>query len=324
MSRPRVLVTRPDIPAEALQMLRETCEVTVWPESRPVDRAFLLAHAPGVDALFVMVTERVDEELLDACGPSLKVIGTMSVGHDHITMEAVKSRGIKVGFTPDVLTDATAELVVALLLMTARRLVEARAQITDGGWAGCAWSPLWMCGQGLAGSTVGIVGLGRIGQGVAARLRPFNVAELLYTGRTEKPEAAALGVRYVSFDELLARSDFVIVTCALNDATRGLFDAAAFAKMKRNAIFVNASRGGTVDQSALAAALREGRIQAAGLDVMTPEPLPVDHELTALPNCTLTPHVGSATVKSRTDMATLTARNILAALRGDTMPARLC
>ncbi|XP_043206122.1 glyoxylate reductase/hydroxypyruvate reductase-like [Amphibalanus amphitrite] len=324
MTRPSVLVTRPDIPPEGLALLRDRCDVTVWDKPEPVERSFLLENIKGKDALFCMVTEKIDRELLDAAGPSLKVIGTMSVGHDHIDMAEVKARGIKVGFTPDVLTDATAELVMALLLMTGRRLVEARQQIYNGGWAGCAWSPLWMCGQGLAGSTAGIVGLGRIGQGVAARLRPFNVSTILYTGRTERPEAAALGAQFVPFDELLARSDFVIVTCALNDDTRGLFNEAAFGKMKSNAVLINASRGGTVDQEALAAALRSGRIQAAGLDVMTPEPLPPTHPLANMTNCTLTPHVGSATVKSRTDMATLTARNILTGLDGAQMPARLC
>ncbi|XP_037084499.1 glyoxylate reductase/hydroxypyruvate reductase-like [Pollicipes pollicipes] len=324
MSRPRLLVTRPDIPPEALAMLRERCDVTTWDHPRPVDRSFFLDHVKGVDGLFCMVTEKIDKELLDAAGPSLKVIGTMSVGHDHIDLNEVKARGIKVGFTPNVLTDSTAELAVALLLMTARRLVEARDQITNGGWAGCAWSPLWMCGQGLAGSTAGIVGLGRIGQGVAARLRPFNVSKILYTGRTEKPEARDLGAEYVTFDDLLARSDFVIITCALNESTKGLFNEAAFKKMKKTAILINTSRGGTVDQAALVTALKSGQIQAAGLDVMTPEPLPSDHELTTLTNCTLIPHVGSATVKSRTDMATLTSRNILAALDGSAMPAQLC
>ncbi|XP_045613407.1 glyoxylate reductase/hydroxypyruvate reductase isoform X5 [Procambarus clarkii] len=324
MSRPKVLVSRSDIPQTTLDFLNEKCEVDIWNEAFPIPRDELLKRISGKDALFCLLTETIDKAVLDAAGPTLKVIGTMSVGHDHLNLEEIKRRGIKVGYTPGVLTDATAELTVALLLATSRRLFEAHAELLNGGWGKCAWSPLWMTGWGLAGSTVGIFGLGRIGQGVLRRLQGFGVKRFIYSGRSPRKEGEEMGAEYVSFDVLLRDSDFITVTCALNDETHEIFDDAAFTKMKSSAIIVNTSRGGVINQDALIKALKTNKIRAAGLDVMVPEPLPPDHELTTLPNCTLIPHIGSAETTTREAMANLTASNIIAGLEGRPMPACLC
>jgi len=324
MSKPKVLITRSDIPQKALDLLNQKCDVDMWPEPFPIPREEMLKRIPGKDGVFCLITEKIDQQMLNAAGSSLKVIGTMSVGHDHLSLDEIKKRGIKVGYTPGVLTDATAELTVALLLATSRRLFEAHGELLNGGWGKCAWSPLWMTGWGLAGSTVGVMGLGRIGQGVVKRLQGFGVKKFIYHGSGPKKEGDELGASFVSFDDLLTQSDFVIICCALNDSTREIFNEAAFTKMKNSAIIVNTSRGGVIKQDALISALKSGQIRAAGLDVMTPEPLPTDHELTKLPNCTIIPHIGSAETSTREGMAMLTVENIIAGLEGRPMPANLC
>lgn len=247
----------------------------------------------------------------------------MSVGFDHIDVAECRRRNIRIGYTPDVLTDATAELTVGLLLATSRRLLEAAAEVRSGGWA--AWSPSWMCGQGLAGSVVGIVGFGRIGQEVARRLQPFRPARLLFSNRSaaRADEAREIGAQRVEFEELLALSDFVVLTCALTAETTHLINAATLKRMKRTAILVNTARGAMVDQAALFEALRSGGIRAAGLDVTTPEPLPLDSPLLGLPNCVVLPHIGSADERTRVEMARITADNIVRGLRGEEMVAEL-
>lgn len=324
MTKPKVLITRSDIPQKALDMLSEKCEMELWPKAFPMPREELLKKIPGKDAIFCLLTDKVDEEFLDAAGPNLKVIGTMSVGHDHLDLQQIKKRGIKVGYTPGVLTDATAELTVSLLLATSRRLFDAHTELLNGGWGKCAWSPLWMNGWGLSGSTVGVFGFGRIGQAVVKRLQGFGVKRFIYTSRSPKKEGTELGAEHVPFDKLLQDSDFIIVTCALNDETKEIFNEDAFTKMKNSAIIVNTARGGVIKQDALIKALKSNQIRAAGLDVMTPEPLPTDHELISTPNCTLIPHIGSAEVTTREGMATLTAANIIAGLENKPMPENLC
>ncbi|GLG94316.1 Glyoxylate reductase/hydroxypyruvate reductase [Gryllus bimaculatus] len=320
--KPQVYVTRAGCPAKGIDLLKQKCDVEIWSKPlEPVPREELLKKVKGKDALFCLLTDKIDKELLESAGPSLKVIATMSTGYDHIDVPEIKKRGIKLGYTPDVLTDAVAELTVGLLLATSRRLFEAHQEILNGGWG--SWSPLWMCGPGLATSTVGIVGLGRIGIEVAKRLHTFNPSQILYTSRSDKPEAKPFGGIRVPLDELLAQSDFIVVTCALTPETKEMFNDETFAKMKSSAIFVNTSRGGVVDQPALQRALESGKIAAAGLDVMTPEPLPPDHPLLQLKNCVIIPHIGSATTKTREDMCILTAKNIIAALQGEPLPAEL-
>ncbi|XP_072373097.1 glyoxylate reductase/hydroxypyruvate reductase-like isoform X2 [Scyliorhinus torazame] len=269
-----------------------------------------------------MLTDKIDDEVLQAAGPNLKVISTLSVGFDHLSVGEIKKRGIRVGYTPDVLTDATAELTVALLLTTSRRLIEATEEVKNGGWT--SWKPLWLCGYGLAGSTVGIVGLGRIGLAIAQRLKPFGVKKLFYTGRQARPDAAdQIQGEYVPLNTLAEESDFVIISCSFSPQTEGMCNGDLFSKMKKTAVFINTSRGAMVNQDDLYRALTTGQIAAAGLDVTVPEPLPTDHPLLSLKNCVILPHIGSATHATRNTMSVLTANNILAGLKGEPMPSEL-
>lgn len=317
----KVFVTRSDMPKGGIDILKKECDVTVSSHPSVMPRDELLKSVAGTEAIFCSLTDKIDQELLNAAGPGLKVVGTISVGHDHIDVPECRKRGIKIGYTPDVLTDATAELTLALLLSTSRRLPEAQHEARTGGWK--SWAPTWMTGPGLAGSTVGIVGFGRIGQAVARRVKAFNTNKILYFNRSERPEAQETGALKVSFDELLLQSDFIICCAALVPETKEIFNKAAFEKMKKTAIFINTSRGGTVDQDALIEALKNNTIRAAGLDVTTPEPLPLDNPLLNLPNCVVLPHIGSAAIETRDTMSELTAENILAGLKGSGMPAEL-
>uniref|UniRef100_A0A4W4FXN3 Glyoxylate reductase/hydroxypyruvate reductase n=1 Tax=Electrophorus electricus TaxID=8005 RepID=A0A4W4FXN3_ELEEL len=319
----KVFVTR-RIPQEGMAILKQAgiCEVSVWDSDEPVPRSDLLKRVEGVHGLLCMLSDRIDTEVLDAAGPNLKVISTLSVGFDHLAIDELRKRGIRLGYTPDVLTDATAELTVALLLATARRLPEGIQEVKSGGWS--SWKPLWLCGYGLSGSTVGVLGLGRIGLAIAQRLKPFGVKRLLYTGRHPKPHAQEVDGEYVPLDTLLCESDFVVVSCALTPDTCGLCDKAFFSKMKTTAVFINTSRlGAVVNQDDLFEALSIGQIAAAGLDVTSPEPLPTDHPLLTLTNCVILPHIGSATYSTRATMAKLSANNLLAGLTRDAMPSEL-
>ncbi|XP_036407307.1 glyoxylate reductase/hydroxypyruvate reductase [Megalops cyprinoides] len=318
----KVFVTR-RIPQEGMRILTQAADldVSVWDSDEPVPRAELLKRVAGINGMLCLLTDRIDAEVLDAAGPNLKVISTLSVGFDHLAIDEIKKRGMRVGYTPDVLTDATAELTVALLLATARRLPEGVMEVKSGGWS--SWKPLWMCGYGLSGSTVGVIGLGRIGLAIAHRLKPFGVKKLLYAGRAPKPQAAEVEAEYVPLDTLLTESDFIVVSCSLTPETKGLCDKAFFSKMKKTAVFINTSRGPVVNQEDLYEALSSGQIAAAGLDVTTPEPLPTDHPLLTLKNCVVLPHIGSATYSTRGTMAELAANNLLAGLRGTAMPSEL-
>ncbi len=265
-----------------------------------------------------LLTDRVDTALLDAA-PKLKVVSNFAVGFNNVDVPACTARGVKVGNTPGVLTNATADIAVTLLLTAARRIGESASDAKNGKWL--TWEPLGWLGSDLAGRTLGIVGMGRIGFATAKRLRGGWGMNVLYTARGPKDDADLnLGATRVTLDELLKRSDFVSVHADLNPSTKGLFGAEQFKKMKRTAVFVNTSRGPLVDQAALAEALRSGTIFAAGLDVTDPEPLPTDHELYALPNCVIVPHIASATVETRNAMARLCAENLLAGVAGEPLP----
>lgn len=317
MAKPKVLVTR-RIPQAGLARVHEACDVLHWDSDEAIPRATLLEWVVGVEGLYCLLTERIDGELLDAAGKRLRVVSTMSVGYDHVDVAACQARGVLVGNTPGVLTDTTADLTLALLLATARRVTEAAAAVKSGEWG--TWKPEWMLGRDLYGSTVGIVGLGRIGEAVARRLLGFG-CRLLYSGRAAKPAIAApLGAEFVDFDTLLAESDFVTLHCPLNAETHHLINATTLRKMKPTAILVNTTRGGTVDQEALYQALSTGQIAAAGLDVTTPEPLPTTHPLLTLPNCVILPHIGSASIATRTQMALMAAENLIAGVQGQPLP----
>lgn len=317
MAKPKVLVTR-RIPQAGLARVQEVCEVRHWDQEEAIPRATLLEWVAGLDGLYCLLTERIDEELLTAAGPNLRVVSTMSVGYDHVNVAACRARNVLIGNTPGVLTDTTADLTLALMLATARRVTEAAAAVKSGEWG--VWKPEWMLGRDLFGSTVGIVGLGRIGAAVGQRLQGFG-CRLLYSGTQPKPEIAApLGAEYVDLDTLLALSDFVTAHCPYNPTTHHLFNQATLSKMKPTAILINTTRGGVVDQEALYQALLAGQIAAAGLDVTTPEPLPTTHPLLTLANCVVLPHIGSASVATRTKMALMAAENLIAGVQGQPLP----
>jgi len=315
--QPTVLITR-RIPTSLLQRIEAECTVRYWDSDDAIPRQELLVQAAGVTGIYCLIPDRIDAEVVEKAGPALRVVSTMSVGVDHIDVAACRARRVAVGHTPDVLTETTADLTLALMLATARRLPEAIAAVKEGSWG--TWRPFWMTGIDLYGSTVGIVGLGRIGVAVARRLLGFG-CNILYTGRhPNERNALAAQASFRSFDSLLAESDIVTVHCPLTAETHHLIDASALHKMKRTALLINTSRGPVVDQDALYAALVDGTIGGAGLDVTTPEPLPPVHPLLTLPNCVVLPHIGSATVATRRRMATIAADNLVAGLLGRPLP----
>jgi glyoxylate reductase len=277
------------------------------------DPAALASRVAGCAGLVADPTVPVDAALLDAAGDTLRIVANFAVGYDNIDVAACHERGVVVTNTPDVLTNATAELALALMLAAARRVGEAERIVRAGKWVG--WEPAQLLGRELSGSVVGIVGLGRIGTRVAELLRGFEVT-LLYTARSPNPDQAArLGAEYLPLDELLERSDFVTLHAPATPETHHLIDAQALARMKRGAVLVNTSRGGLVDTAALARALGEGPLFAAGFDVYEHEP-EVPPELTRLENVVLVPHIGSATTHARDGMARLVAENVIAVLDG--------
>lgn len=315
----RVVVTR-RVPAAAMDMLRAAqppLDLDIWDSDDPISQDQLITRlsAGGADALYCVLADSITSEVLDAAGPRLKIVSTMSVGYNHIDVAECKRRSIIVGNTPDVLTETTADTALGLVLAASRRFKEATASVVEGTWG--TWTPMGMCGNDVHSSVVGIVGLGRIGAAVARRLKAFNCT-ILYSGRSPKPDLAdPLDARFVPLEDLLQQSDIVIPLCPLNDSTRGMFDESKFRLMKNTAVFINAARGELVNQDHLYTALTEGHIFAAGLDVTTPEPLPVDSPLNKCPNCFILPHIGSASEGTRTAMATLASRNLLAAYKGN-------
>ena len=317
MPKPKVFVAR-QIPDAGLDLIRAGCDIDVWPERLPPSPEILRQRVRDCDGLVSLLTDKVDTVLFDAA-PRLKVVSNFAVGVNNVDLAAATERKIPVGNTPGVLTEATADIAVTLLLAAARRLGESCTDAKEGRWL--TWEPRGWLGADLVGRTLGIVGMGRIGHAVAKRLHFGWGMKVLYTARSPKPEIdAELGATAVNLERLLGESDFVSVHADLNPTTKGMFGAAQFAQMKRSAVFVNTARGPHVDQVALAAALRSGTIFAAGIDVTDPEPLPADHELYKLPNCVIAPHIASATHDTRNAMAKLCAENLLAGVRGDRLP----
>ncbi len=318
MSRPRVFVTRV-IPAAGLDRVREHCDADVWTEPLPPTADALRRKVAECEGLLSLLTERIDGALLDAA-PRLRVISNYAVGFNNIDVPAATERGIAVGNTPGVLTDATADMAFALLIAAARRIVESEKYAVAGRWK--TWEPLGHIGQDLAGRTVGIVGMGRIGYAMARRCNGgWGMRVLYHDQRASEQAERELGAARVSLDRLLADSDFISVHADLNDSTRGMFNASAFAKMKPTAVFVNTARGPLVVEADLAAALQSGTIFAAGLDVTDPEPPAAGNPLVGLRNCIVAPHIASATVSSRNAMAEIAADNLIAGLRGEPLRA---
>lgn len=312
MIKQQVFVTRKLNP-EVIAMLEKVAEVEQWTKNAPIPRELLLEKIKHVDAVLTMLTERVDEEFL-ASTKRLRIVANMAVGYDNIDLEACRRHEVIVTNTPDVLTESTADLAFALLMATGRRLTEANRFLLQGEWT--AWSPTLMAGQNVYGSTIGIIGMGRIGEAVARRAKGFGM-RILYHNRNRKPQAEQeTGAQYADLAELLQESDYVVLLTPLTEDTRMLMGEKQFSLMKETAVFINVSRGGTVDESALYQALVDKKIWAAGLDVFAVEPVPMDNPLLQLPNVVALPHIGSATVQTRAEMARLAAANIVEVLSG--------
>lgn len=323
--RQTVYLTR-DVPQEGIDRLEEEHEVVVWPEETPPPRDELVERLAELEpeALFCNVSDVIDRAVIEA-SPALKVIGTMSVGYDHIDLEAAAEHDIPVGHTPGVLSETTADMAWALLMAAARRVVEADRYVHDGEWV--TWGPKILLGRDVYDATLGVVGLGSIGTVFARRAAGFDM-DVLYaaTGRNEEREAelAEYGIdaEYTELDELLERSDYVSLHVPLNEETTGLIGEAELQSMSEDSVLVNTARGEVVDADALDRALSEGWIRHAAIDVTDPEPLPSTHPILehAPEKLTVAPHIGSASVETRTEMAVMTAENILAGLRGERMP----
>ncbi len=315
---PRVFVAR-RIPDAGLDPILAACDATVWPNELPPPRAALLEAVAGCDGILTLLTDRIDDELLDAAGPQLRVVSNYAVGFDNIDVVACTRRGIAVGNTPGVLTESTADLAWTLLMAAARRIPEGVDYVRAGRWK--TWGPLLLLGPDVHGATLGVVGFGRIGQAVARRAAGFGMTVLYHdVTRVANDVEVELAATWAPLEELLARADFVTLHVNLTPETRGLINSASLAAMRPTAILVNTSRGPVVDTGALVEALRAGTIAAAALDVTDPEPLPADHPLVAMDNCLVVPHVASATRDTRGAMAAKAAANLLAGLRGERLP----
>lgn len=305
--KPLVYITR-KLPDEAIQPLREVATVKMWDKDDvPVPRDILLEEAKHATALLTMLTEQVDKELIDQC-EQLKVVANMAVGYDNIDVAYAKEKHLVVTNTPDVLTDTTADLTFALLMATARRLTEASSYIKADQWT--TWSPFQLAGTDVHKKTLGIFGMGRIGEAVAKRATGFDM-DIYYHNRSRKEAAEReYGAKYCTFDELVEKSDFLVCLAPLTEETKEIFNEDVFKKMKKQAIFINTSRGQLVNEDDLYHALTTGEIACAGLDVFQEEPIRGSHPLANLKNVVALPHIGSATYETRMEMITLAVKNI--------------
>ncbi|NND70538.1 MAG: D-glycerate dehydrogenase [Rhodothermales bacterium] len=318
MLKPKVFVAR-RIPAAGLDRVIAECDADVWQDPMPPSREVILDKVRGCDGILSLLTDTMDAAVFDAAGPGLKVVSNMAVGYNNINTSDAFDRGIRIGNTPGVLTEATADMAVTLLLAAARCLREGIENVSARQWKN--WEPLGFIGQDLGGKTIGIVGMGRIGLATAERLHRGWGMKVVYASRTAKPDAEhRVSAVRLSLDALLEQSDFVSVHTDLNESTLEMFDASAFKAMKSTAVFVNTSRGGIHVSEDLHDALVSGEIFAAGLDVTNPEPPSSDDPLLDLPNCVVAPHIGSATVSARNGMASIAAANLIAGVRGENLP----
>ena len=316
MKEHSIFITRM-IPDKAVAYLREHCDVEVNPHDRPLTKDELFAGVAGKHAVMTMLTDPVNGELMDAAGPQCRIIANYAVGYNNMDLAAASERGIFLSNTPDVLTDATADMAWALMLAVARRVVEGDKVTRAGQFVG--WSPLFMLGPEVSGKTLGIVGAGRIGQATAKRAHGFNM-KVVYTANSPKPEfEKATGASFLPLDDLLKSADFISLHVPLTPKTKYLIGEREFGLMKKTAILVNTARGPVIDEKALAKALQSGQIWGAGLDVYEREPI-VEEGLLGLQNAVLAPHLGSSTFETRENMGLMAANNILRALRGDIPP----
>ena len=316
--RPKVFVAR-QLPADGIDPIVAACDARIWEGDLPPPRADLLAAIAGCDGVLTLLTDKVDDEFLDAAGPQLKVVSNYAVGFDNVDVPACTARGVAVGNTPGVLTDTTADLAFALLMAAARRVAEGDRYVRAGKWK--TWGPLLLLGPDVHGATLGIVGFGRIGQAMARRATGFGMTILYHdVHRADPAIEAEHDATFLPLEELLARADFVSLHVNLTDETRGMIDAEKLGWMKPTAVLVNTSRGPVINPSALADALRNGVIGAAALDVTDPEPIPADDPLLSLDNCLVVPHIASASHATRSRMAQMAAANLLAGVAAQPLP----
>jgi glyoxylate reductase len=306
------------IPQEAMNILLKQAKVEMWKEEGAAPYHLLLEAVREVQGILCLVSDRIDAQLIDSA-PNLKVISTYAVGFDNIAISRATQRGIAVGNTPGVLSETTADLAFGLLMAAARHIAEGDRYVREGNWRmPCA--PMLMLGRDIYDSTLGIVGMGRIGAEMARRAKGFNMRVLYYNRRRREDLEKELGVEYLPLKDLLVQSDFISLHVPLNEYTQGLIGAAELALMKPTAILINTARGAVVDQKALFEALKSGRLAGAGLDVVEIEPIPGDDPLLTLNNVVFTPHIGSASVATRTKMAVMAVRNLIAGLKGERLP----
>ncbi|WP_033827989.1 2-hydroxyacid dehydrogenase [Bacillus andreraoultii] len=309
--KPYVYVTR-KLPENIIQTLETFANVGMWEsEEEPVPRRILIKEAEKADALLTMLSDKIDAEIFQV-SKQLKVVANLAVGFDNIDIEQATKQGITICNTPDVLTDTTADLAFSLMLMVGRRLFESAELVKNGEWK--SWSPLFMAGTDVHHKTLGIVGMGSIGEALAKRAMGFDM-RILYHNRHRKIEIEhKLGVEYRTFDELVTESDYVVCLTPLTEETKGMFTKAVFQRMKKSAFFINVARGAIVVEEDLLQALREGEIAGAGLDVFQTEPIDSNHPLLQLKNVVALPHIGSASIETRTAMMELCCENIEAVL----------
>jgi glyoxylate reductase len=317
MPKSKVFITR-QLPKIDLEPLHQIAEIEIWTEKQPPPYSLLLDKVKEIDGLLCLLTDSIDRELIET-GQSLKVISQMAVGYDNIDIAAATAKNIPIGNTPGVLTNATADLTWALLMAIARRIVEAERFVKAGEWQ--TWEPTLLLGADLQGATLGIIGLGRIGQAVARRAKGFDMKILYYSRqRKEKELEASIGVEYGELDTLLSESDFISLHTSLSPATENLISDREFQLMKSSAIIINTARGALINQQALYRALITNQIAGAALDVTDPEPISIDSPLLTLNNIIITPHIGSASYQTRAKMAQMAVDNLIAGLQLKRLP----
>jgi len=315
--KPKVFITR-RIAENVLVQLEKECELDVWPQKTPPPYEVIIEKAQSSEGLLTLLTDKIDQDLINQCSSQLKVISQMAVGYDNIDIRAATVKKIPVGHTPGVLTETTADFAFALLLSAARRVVESDRQVHQGIWE--AWGPDVLTGQEVFGSTLGIIGFGRIGQAVARRAQGFNMKVLYFDTELKVEESRKYGAEFASLADLLSRSDFITLHTNLTQDTRQFFNKALFEQMKPSAILINTARGGVINSQDLVWALETKKIRAAALDVFESEPIPQDHPLCFMDNVIITPHIASASIQTREKIAEIAALNLIAGIRQQRLP----
>jgi glyoxylate/hydroxypyruvate reductase len=331
--RPKVLIAHKGLPSASLKCLHEKCDL-IFAKSN--NRLEILQQVKGVDGILWASVQKLNAEVLDAAGPQLKSISIKSAGYEFLDVAEIRKRNISLGYTPTLPASAVSEHALGLALSAGRRYYDGRLCIEEDKWPD---EPQTFLGMEIRDAVIGIVGFGEIGQAIAQKLKSFEPREIIYSGRNEKKEkGSALGANYVSFEQLIERSDFVFISCALTNETKNLFNSQVFEKMKRKSVLINVARGGVVDHAALYDALKNYTIFAAGLDVVATEPLPINDPLLSLRNCgmltsfqnhflfklkrfslVVTPHIGTSTFRTANEMAELAAMNVLLGLADQPM-----